>query len=130
MKEIMLHGQGLLVIFPKIIQITFLGFLGLKCIDFFTGFLKVAKNGGYESSKMRDGLIRFTAELVAIVFLMILDLIMGLDYYLTGMTLFYMLYKESGSIIENLGEIGVYLPPGIAEKIEVLNPKKGGDKNE
>lgn len=126
-----LHTTGLLSIFPKIVQILFLGFLALKTLDFITGSLKVLKNGGYKSSKMREGLIKFVAELVSVTFVIILDMIMGLDFYLTGITLSYVVYKEAGSITENLGEIGVHLPPQLAEKIEVLNPEnKGDNKNE
>lgn len=128
-----IESKGLLFVFPKIIQATFLAFLVLKVIDFITGMLKVAKNGGYKSSKMRDGFIRFVAELVSLMFVIVLDLLLGLNFYLSGIVLLYLVYKESGSITENLGEIGVYLPPQISEKIEVLNPKnnnEGGNKNE
>lgn len=117
--------EGLLEMLPLAVQYLMLGYLGAKAIDMATGILKTWKNGGYKSAKMRDGLIRWIGEMVGIVFVIMMDLILGLNFYLCGMTLSLFLYKEAGSIIENLGVIGVYLPPGLKEKLEVLDPKKG-----
>lgn len=120
-------NEGLLRLLPKAVQCLLLGYLGLKVIDMGTGILKTWKNGGYKSSKMRDGLIRWIGEMVGIVFVIIIDLILGLNFYLCGMTLSLFVYKEAGSITENLGEIDVYLPSGLKDKLEVLNPKEKGE---
>ena len=98
--------------------------LVIKVLDFATGLLKAWKNGDYKSSKMRDGLIRWIAELIAIVFVILIDILLGLDFYICGLTLALFVYKEAGSIIENLGQLGVDLPLILKDKLEVLNQDK------
>ena len=122
-----LNGN-LLQFLPRLIAVMVLGYFALKFLDTTTGFLKVFKNGGYKSSKMREGLIKFTGELVAIIFVIVWDAMMGLDFYLTGVALAYLIYKEAGSILENLKEIGVNLPTTIADKIEAANPEKSDNE--
>lgn len=118
-------NEGLLALVPATIKYLILGYLGAKIIDFTTGILKTWKNGNYRSAKMRDGIIRWIAEMVAIIFVIGVDLLLGLNWYICGLTLGLFCYKEAGSIIENLGECDVYLPEGIKDKLEVLNPKRG-----
>lgn len=79
---------------------------------------------------MRDGIIRWIAELVGIVFVLALDLLFGLEFYLTGFTLALFLYKEGGSIAENLKALGVDMPGIVDESIEKLPTinKNGGTK--
>lgn len=117
---------GLLKLVPGAVAYLFLGYLGIKIADFILGLLKTWKNGNYKSSKMREGIVRWVAELVAIAFVIIIDLILGLNYYLCGFTLALFIYKEVGSILENLTECGVELPSIVAEKLEVFNVNKTG----
>lgn len=116
--------NGLLNYLPKTIVIMLIGYLVIKVLDFATGLLKAWKNGDYKSSKMRDGLIRWIAELIAIVFVILIDILLGLDFYICGLTLALFVYKEAGSIIENLGQLGVDLPLILKDKLEVLNQDK------
>ncbi|MFC9541459.1 phage holin family protein [Lysinibacillus sp. NPDC056959] len=60
-------------------------------------------------------------------FVILLDLIFGLDFYLTGFTLALFLYKEGGSIAENLQTLGVDMPGIVGESLEKFN-KEGGSK--
>lgn len=116
--------NGLLNYLPKTIVIMLIGYLAIKVLDFATGLLKAWKNADYKSSKMRDGLIRWIAELIAIVFVILIDILLGLDFYICGLTLALFVYKEGGSIIENLGQLGVDLPTVLTDKLEVLNKDK------
>lgn len=116
---------GLLTLLPKALTILFLLYLGCKAADFLLGILKTWKNKNtYKSRKMRDGIVRWIAELVAIVFVIGLDLVLGLNFILCTATLGLFIYKEAGSIIENLNECGVELPAILADRLEVFNPNK------
>ena len=94
---------GLLKILPQTVAILLLGYLGCKVLDMLLGILKTWKNDNYKSGKMRDGIIRWIAEMVAIVFVIGIDLVLGLNFYICGLTLSLFIYKEAGSILENLG---------------------------
>lgn len=115
---------GLLKLLPITIVYMLLGYLVVKALDFILGLLKTWKNGNYKSSKMRDGIIKWIAELIGIVFVMLLDFVLGLNFYITGFTLALFLYKEAGSILENLAECGVNMPKVLKDKLEVLNLEK------
>ena len=115
---------GLLKLLPNTIVYMLLGYLVVKALDFILGLLKTWKNGNYKSSKMRDGIIRWIAELIGIVFVMLLDFVLGLNFYITGFTSALFLYKETGSILENLAECGVNMPKVLKDKLEVLNLEK------
>lgn len=112
---------------PETISWLLVFYFGIKTIDMLLGILKSYKNKNYRSRKMRDGIIRWIAELMAIAFVLMLDMFLGLKFTLIGLTVALFAYKEAGSIIENLGECGVTLPSIISEKLEVLNTNK---KNE
>ena len=122
MQEIL--QMGLLKLLPATIVYMLLGYLVVKALDFVLGLLKTWKNGNYKSSKMRDGIIRWIAELIGILFVMLIDFILGLNFYITGFTLALFLYKEAGSILENLAECGVNMPKALKDKLEVLNLEK------
>jgi toxin secretion/phage lysis holin len=95
------------------------------------GLLKAWKNHNYRSSKMREGLVVWIAEMIAIIFVIGIDYVLGLNFMLCGFTLALFIYKECGSVLENLTECGVELPSIVTEKLEVFNSKsKGEDTNE
>lgn len=120
---------GLLKLLPKFITYMLIFYFACKFFDFASGILKCLKNGGigYRSSKMRDGLIKWIAELIGILFVTGLDLILGLNFILCGFTLSLFIFKEGGSIIENLGECGVELPNVVKERLEVFNSNKNNE---
>lgn len=122
-----LMQHSFLSLVPTTILYMLLAYFAFKVLDFATGLLKTWKKvSPYESRIMRDGIIRWIGELVAITFVILLDLMFGLDFYLTGFTLALFLYKEGGSIAENLQALGVDMPGIVDETIEKLN--KEGDK--
>ncbi len=117
--------EGLLSVMPTAIVGLFLFYLVCKGTDFGTGLLKTLKNkNSFKSRKMRDGVVRWMAEFIALVFVMALDMLLGLNFLISGATLGLFIYKEVGSILENLGECGVMLPNIIKDKLEVFNPNK------
>lgn len=115
--------EGLLSLMPAPIVGLFLFYLFSKATDFGTGLLKTFKNknNGYKSRIMRDGIIRWIAEFIALVFVMGLDILLGLNFIISYATLGLFIYKEAGSILENLVECGVNLPPIIKDKLEIFN---------
>ena len=122
--------NGLIDYLPKTIVIMLITYLAIKILDFLSGLLKTWKNKNYKSSKMRDGLIKWIAELIAVIFVIVIDIMLGLEFYLCGLTLALFVYKECGSVIENLGQLGVELPNILKEKLEVLNKQKEEKKND
>lgn len=81
----------------------------------------------YQSRIMRDGIIRWIGELVGIIFVLAIDIVLGLNFYLTGFTLGLFIYKEGGSIQENLKVIGVDLHSVVRETFKAFD-KTGGNK--
>lgn len=117
---------GLLKLLPTPITYMLLFYFACKFFDFTSGILKCCKSGGtgYKSSKMRDGIIKWIGELIAILFVMGLDLIIGLNFILCGATLSLFIFKEGGSILENLAECGVNVPDVVKERLEIFNSNK------
>ncbi|MEG0297693.1 MAG: phage holin family protein, partial [Clostridium sp.] len=95
---------GLLKLLPTSIAVLLLGYLGCKVLDMLLGVLKSWKNKDYRSRTMRDGIVRWIAEIVAIIFVVGIDLVLGLNFLLCGFTVALFIYKEAGSICENLTE--------------------------
>jgi toxin secretion/phage lysis holin len=119
-----LHVLDLL---PQIITNMMLFYFLVKVLDFITGLLKTWKGvSPYKSRVMRDGIIRWIGELVGIVFVLAIDFVLGLNFYLTGFTVGLFIYKEGGSIQENLKAIDVDLPTEVSEKLKAFG--KGEDK--
>ena len=119
---------NLLELLPSLIQTMFVFYFLFKVLDFISGLLKTWKGVvKYKSRIMRDGIIRWIGELVGIVFVLAIDYVLGLNFYLTGFTLGLFIYKEGGSIQENLKAIGVDLPQEVSEKFNAFN-NKGDEK--
>lgn len=117
----------LLSLVPKAVMYLLIVYMIFKVLDFITGLLKTWKKvSPYQSKIMRDGIVRWIGELVGITFVIVLDLLFGLNWYLTGFTLALFVYKEGGSIAENLATLGVDMP-GIVK--DTLDSKlNGGNK--
>ena len=128
MNILTLLENGLIEYKQKTIVIMLITYLAIKILDFLSGLLKTWKIKNYKSSKMRDGLIKWIAELIGVIFVILIDMMLGLEFYLCGLTLALFVYKECGSVIENLGQLGVELPKILREKLEVLNKEKEEEK--
>ena len=127
----LVSNTGLLSWLPASVSTFLLAYLGVKIIDMLLGLLKAWKNHNYRSSKMREGLVVWIAEMIAIIFVIGIDYVLGLNFMLCGFTLALFIYKECGSVLENLTECGVELPSIVTEKLEAFNSKsKGEDTNE
>lgn len=127
-----LLDKGLLNVLPSTLSMLIVIYFVFKIMDMLLGLLKSWKNRNYKSGKMRDGLVKWVAEIIAILFVLISDLVLGLNSLLSGFTVALFIYKETGSIIENLYECGVDLPRPVVDKLEVfnVNQKNLNDKQE
>lgn len=121
---------GLLKLLPTPITYMLLFYFACKFFDFTSGILKCCKSGGtgYKSSKMRDGIITWIGELIGILFVLGLDLLLGLNFILCGATLSLFIVKEGGSILENLAECGVNMPDAVKGRLEIFNSNKSVKK--
>ena len=72
----LVSSTGLLSWLPVSVSTLLLAYLGVKIIDMILGLLKAWKNHNYRSSKMRDGLVAWVAEMVAIIFVIGIDFIL------------------------------------------------------
>lgn len=79
-----------------------------KICDFVTGLLRTwVKKEKFVSSIMRVGIGRWAGEVIVLAILIIIDFLFGLNWYLTAAQLGLLLYKELGSINENLEKLDV-----------------------
>lgn len=77
--------------------------------------------------EMRDGIIIWIGELIAILFVFGLDLLLGVKFILCGLEVSLFIFKEAGIILENLAECGVELPDEVKERLEIFNTKKNNN---
>lgn len=125
----------LVTFLPQPIMIMLATYFAFKVLDFATGLLKTWKGViSYKSSIMRNGIIVWIGEMVGICFVFIVDLALGMNFYLTGFTLGLYIYKEGGSIAENLRAIGVEMPGIVDDTLESFKKvdvkKKEGIKDD
>lgn len=97
----------------------------LIVIDFITGMGKAYVSGTVNSHKGSKGLIKKGSIFLVIILANMLDLLVsnGTPTIRTVVIYFYIV-NEGTSIVENLGLMGVPLPPILYEKFEQLKSKK------
>lgn len=117
-----MFNNGLLSALPELLKDLIIFYFVCKIIDFGTGILKSKRfKKNWESQKMRDGLIRWIGELLSLAFVLGLDLLLGANTVLIVSTLTLFIYREAGSIKENLAECGVFFSKDVEEAIEKFN---------
>lgn len=101
----------------------------LMVIDFVTGFLiawRVEKN--INSNAMFDGGLRKGVVCLVIYIAILLDSAVGGDQAVfRALAIYYYIGREGVSVTENLGKLGVPLPPGIIGVLAQL--KKRGEED-
>lgn len=98
-------------------------FFIILIVDTVTGMFKHYVLGTYESKKFRQGFVKKSGYMLALILAVQLDRITGDTGTLRTALLFCFIANESASIVENLGEIGVPIPPVLAKGIAVLKDK-------
>ena len=103
----------------------------LMVIDYATGFLGAVKNQKVNSEVMYWGGFRKCAILVVLAIAVLLDQMVGnTTPILRTLAIYFYVSREGISVTENLGILGVPLPPGISRVLTQLQEKGEGDKNE
>ncbi|MCO7126042.1 phage holin family protein [Sporolactobacillus shoreicorticis] len=101
------------------------GFLVLlMAIDVTAGLLKAIKQKSLKSDAIRDGLLKKSGTLLALILSYVLDLLVnnGSSVFQTMMMIM-AICNESLSIIENLSFLGVPFPKGIMNRLDDLKDK-------
>ena len=92
----------------------------LMLLDIITGIFKAAKNGNLWSRKSLFGYARKLLVLVMIILANVIDQILNLGGTLTFATTLFYIANEGLSIVENMAELGVIVPVGLAQKLKVI----------
>lgn len=94
-------------------------FFILVIADLFTGVGKALLKKKANSTIGLNGLIRHSTIMFIVIVLNIYLPIFNLTIYATGMNIFFSI-QYLGSVIENMGEIGIKLPPAFLSHFEKL----------
>lgn len=118
------HWDGMLWFLPTSLVVLIGLWFGIKMLDFLTGLLKVAKRAeDFSSSKMRDGVVRWVTEVLAMIFVLAIDFVFGLNWVLSYAIAGLFVVKEVGSIFENFATLGVDIRKTVEDAL-----KKGRKK--
>lgn len=104
-------------VFRIVIYVT----IALIGFDIITGLLASAKEKEIQSSVSWNGIINKTGELVAVVFLILVDFFLDMDGEITSMGVGMVVIHELISIIENFSRIGInvnFINKYLKDKIE------------
>ena len=85
------------------------------------------KNGALESNASFKGLCKKVVILICIIVAQRLDLTLGITYIKTAVIIGFMV-NELISLVENIGLMGVPMPPQLTKAIELLKNKSKEDK--
>ncbi|WP_346014151.1 phage holin family protein [Sporosarcina sp. E16_8] len=92
----------------------------LMALDIITGIFKAYKNENLWSRKSLFGYARKMLVLVMIIMANIIDQILGMSGAVTYATVLFYIVNEALSIMENMAELGVLVPAGLASKLKVI----------
>jgi len=103
--------------------------IALMVLDYVTGFLGAIKNKRVNSEIMFWGGIRKGIILCVIVVAVLLDEMVGYsDPILRTLAIYFYVAREGISVTENLGILGVPLPPSISRMLSQLQKKDDNDE--
>lgn len=111
--------------------------LVLMAIDYTTGWIvaavfkqsKKTESGGLSSNIGWKGLVKKVVEWMLVVAMHRADLLLGFDY-LRDLCIIGFALNELISIAENVGLMGIPLPPVVSKAIDILNVKANADIKE
>jgi toxin secretion/phage lysis holin len=98
--------------------------LVLMVLDVITGVFKAINNQNLWSRKSLFGYARKMLVLVMIILANVIDQILGMSGAITKATVLFYILNEGLSILENCAELGLLVPPGLAEKLKVVESQK------
>ncbi len=109
----------------------------LMVIDYLTGWIvaavfkqsKKTESGGLSSNIGFKGLCKKFVEWMIVAAMFRLDMLLGIKY-LRDLCIIGFALNEVISITENVGLMGIPLPPVVTKAIAILNEKAGGEDTE
>jgi toxin secretion/phage lysis holin len=116
-------------VFSPIAVVAFAGYLLFTLLDIATGLIKAFYLGDFQSAEMRKGLWKKTGTLCMVCVVIMLEAILcmlkfpGVPRYLTAIVSSWYMSMEVGSIIENLGVMGVPVPKILRRAIKAIKDK-------
>lgn len=90
-------------------------------VDVITGFIQAQINSTKNSSVMRKGLYRKVAELVVVLFVMVICIAFEFPLQVAVIVSVYVVWMEWQSIAENLKSAGIPMPEWITTKTNEIN---------
>jgi len=100
--------------------------LALIVADYVTGFAAAGVEGKLSSAVGFRGIARKVAIVTVVAVAHLVDSAMGTNHVLRDGAIWFYLANELLSITENVGRIGLPLPPILKQAVEVLRGKGGG----
>lgn len=98
-------------------------------IDYVSGFIAAGIEGNLNSSRGMKGIAKKVAVFFVVAVAHMMDIALGYDsHILRDATIFFFLANEALSILENVGRMGVSIPPVLQKAIDVLNEKGKGEE--
>ncbi len=102
--------------------------IAFMVLDYVTGFLGAVRGHKVNSEVMYWGGVRKGVILAVLVISVLLDEMVGnAEPIFRTLTIYFYISREGISVTENLGVLGVPLPPFISKVLSQLNEK--GDEN-
>lgn len=86
--------------------------------DILTGWIQASINGTWDSTKMRKGLFRKSAELIIIVLAYVVQVAIALPVDIFMFISIYVCIMEVLSVIENLDQAGLPVPSWITHRLK------------
>ena len=100
--------------------------------DIITGWIQASINATWDSTKMRKGLFRKGGELLVVVLAFVTEyaLEVAAHAHIATFASVYIIVMESLSVLENLDQAGVPIPPIIRDRLgKVKHDMDGGADN-
>ena len=111
-------------VWPLLLPIILMG------ADVLTGWIQASINGTWDSTKMRKGLFRKSAEIVIIVLAYVIQVAIVLPADIFMFISIYVCIMEVLSVIENLDQAGLPVPRWITRRLKKTMDEMAEDEDE
>lgn len=105
---------------------TFQVFIIIMVLDMLTGVFKGFVQSDFSSKRMREGFVTKFGYIIVIVLATQIDTLLPQDMpLLRTVAIWFYIFVEGSSVIENLAQMGVPIPQVIVDRLAVINGKGG-----
>ena len=106
-------------------DVALISLLTVIVIDYITGILKASKKRNLSSKIGYEGIKKKIGILCLVALSVVVDRITGESGVIRTVIIYYFVANEGLSIIENLAEIGVYIPDVLKSRLEQIKNSEG-----